>query len=88
MLLHFQPFSTLLPSRQRRDLCRQRVDILFVPDGEGVPRQGDRAALVIGAVIGCVVADGRAFLGRFFTPSDHTSIVDMFLFSPFVFKSN
>ena len=51
-LRHPQTFTSLLTLGQRGDFGSQRVDILLVPDGEGVPRQGDAAALVIGAVIG------------------------------------
>lgn len=60
---HPQTFTSLLTLGQRGDFGSQRVDILLVPDGEGVPRQGDAAALVIGAVIGRVTANDGTFLG-------------------------
>ena len=62
-LRHPQTFTSLLTLGQRGDFGSQRVDILLVPDGEGVPRQGDAAALVIGAVIGRVAANDRTLLG-------------------------
>ena len=62
-LRHPQTFTSLLTLSQRGDFGGQRVDILLVPDGEGIPRQGDAAALVIGAVIGRVAANDCAFLG-------------------------
>ena len=62
-LRHPQTFTSLLTLSQRGDFGSQRVDILLVPDGEGVPRQGDAAALVIGAVIGRIAANDRAILG-------------------------
>ena len=56
-----QTLPALLPAGKRRHLRRQRIDVLLIPDGEGVPGESDIARLVAGFVVGCGVVDDRAF---------------------------
>ena len=45
------PMSLVLAPGQRRDLNRQRLDVLLVAHLEGVPSEGDVARLVVGPAV-------------------------------------
>ena len=60
---HSQSLAALLSASQGGDLRGQRVNILFVPDSEGVPREVHRAVLVVRPVVGGGVMNDSTLAG-------------------------